>query len=81
MKEVTEGFNALKSNGQRSKPADSGYAPVNGIKVYYEVYGEGRPVVLLHGAYMTIDMNWGRLIPELSKTRKIIGIELQGHGH
>ena len=81
MKGVSEGFNALKSNGQRSKPADSGYAPVNGIKVYYEVYGEGRPVVLLHGAYMTIDMNWGRLIPELSKTRKIIGIELQGHGH
>jgi pimeloyl-ACP methyl ester carboxylesterase len=72
---------ASRSNGQQGKPIGSGYAPVNGIKVYYEVYGEGRPIVLLHGAYMTIDMNWGQLIPELSKTRKVIAIELQGHGH
>ncbi|HKG07346.1 MAG TPA: alpha/beta hydrolase, partial [Pedobacter sp.] len=68
-----------QSNGQ-IKPAETGYAPVNGIKVYYEVYGEGRPIVLLHGAFMTIDLNWGQLIPELSKTRKVIAIELQGHG-
>src|ERR1700730_1597753 len=74
-------FTVFKSNGQQSKPADSGYVPVNGIKVYYEVYGEGRPIVLLHGAFMTIEMNWGQLIPELSKTRKVIAIELQGHGH
>src|SRR5260221_1116492 len=74
-------FTVLQSNGQQSKPADSGYAPVNGIKVYYEVYGEGKPLVLLHGAFMTIEMNWGQLIPELSKTRKVIAIELQGHGH
>ena len=74
-------FAAFSSNGQQIKPSSSGYAPVNGIKVYYEVYGEGRPVVLLHGAFMTIDLNWGQLIPELSKTRKVIAIELQGHGH
>src|ERR1700719_1606840 len=74
-------FTVFQSNGQRSKPADSGYLPVNGIKVYYEVYGEGRPIVLLHGAFMTIELNWGQLIPELSKTRKVIAIELQGHGH
>lgn len=67
------------SNGQ-IKPANTGYAPVNGIKVYYEVYGQGKPLVLLHGAFMTIDLNWGQLIPELSKTRKVIVIELQGHG-
>jgi pimeloyl-ACP methyl ester carboxylesterase len=71
----------FQSNGQQSKPANSGYVPVNGIKVYYEVYGEGRPLVLLHGAFMTIELNWGQLIPELSKTRKVIAIELQGHGH
>jgi pimeloyl-ACP methyl ester carboxylesterase len=70
----------LQSNGQQSKPANSGYATVNGIKVYYEVHGEGKPIVLLHGAFMTIDTNWGQLIPELSKTRKVIAIELQGHG-
>ncbi|MGZ3874251.1 MAG: alpha/beta fold hydrolase [Mucilaginibacter sp.] len=74
-------FTTIQSNGQQLKPADSGYAPVNGIKVYYEVYGEGKPLVLLHGAFYTIEMNWGQLIPELSKTRKVIAIELQGHGH
>lgn len=74
-------FAASQSKGQQSKPADSGYVPVNGTKVYYEVYGEGRPIVLLHGAFMTIEGNWGQLIPELSKTRKVIAIELQGHGH
>lgn len=74
-------FAAVQSNGQQSKPANSGYVPVNGIKVYYEVYGEGRPIVLLHGAFMTIEGNWGQLIPELSKTRKVIAIEMQGHGH
>ena len=74
-------FAASRSNGQQIKPSNSGYAPVNGINVYYEVYGQGRPLVLLHGAFMTIDMNWGQLIPELSKTRKVIAIELQGHGH
>ena len=74
-------FTVLRSNGQQSKPADSGYVAVNGIKVYYEVYGEGKPIVLLHGAFYTIQMNWGPLIPELSKTRKVIAIELQGHGH
>src|SRR5579872_961239 len=71
----------FRSNGQQSKPAASGYAPVNGIKVYYEVYGKGKPIVLLHGAFYTINMNWGQLIPELSKTRKVIAIEFQGHGH
>jgi len=73
-------FAASQTNGQ-IKPSNSGYAPVNGIKVYYEVYGEGKPIVLLHGAFYTIEMNWGQLIPELSKTRKVIAIELQGHGH
>src|SRR6184192_2444252 len=74
-------FTIFQSRGQQLKPATSGYSPVNGIKVYYEVYGEGRPVVLLHGAFMTIDGNWGQLIPELSKTRKVIAVEMQGHGH
>jgi len=74
-------FTVFQSNGQQLKPSSSGYAPVNGTKIYYEVYGEGKPLVLLHGAFMTIDMNWGQLIPELSKTRKVIALEMQGHGH
>ena len=72
---------AFRTNGQQTKPSNSGYAPVNGIKIYYEVYGKGRPLILLHGAFYTIGMNWGQLIPELSKTRKVIAIEMQGHGH
>lgn len=74
-------FAVVQSKAQQLKPAASGYAPVNGIKVYYEVYGEGKPLVLLHGAFYTIEMNWAQLIPELSKTRKVIAIEMQGHGH
>lgn len=74
-------FIASQSNGQQIKASSSGYAPVNGIKVYYEIYGEGKPIVLLHGAFYTIDMNWGQLIPELSRTRKVIAIEFQSHGH
>lgn len=62
-------------------PSSSGYAPVNGSKVYYEVYGTGDPIVLLHGAYMTISGNWNELIPILSKTRKVISLEMDGHGH
>lgn len=74
-------FVAIQSYGQTSKPVVSGYAPVNDIKIYYEVYGEGKPLVLVHGAFYTIELNWGQLIPELSKTRKVIALEMQGHGH
>lgn len=57
-----------------------GYAPVNGLKMYYEIHGTGNPLVLLHGAFNTIDMAFGMLIPELSKTRQVIAVEMQGHG-
>jgi len=58
----------------------TGYAPVNGLKMYYEVHGAGKPVVLLHGAFMTITNNWDGWIGELAKTRKVIAVEMQGHG-
>jgi pimeloyl-ACP methyl ester carboxylesterase len=74
-------FATHQSLAQQNKPTASDYAPVNGIKVYYEVYGEGKPLILLHGSFYTITLNWGELIPELSKTRKVIAIEMQGHGH
>ena len=48
--------------------------------MYYEVHGGGEPVVLLHGAFMTITNNWAGWIGELSKTRKVIAVEMQGHG-
>lgn len=74
-------FTTLLSKGQQSKPIDSGYAPVNGIMVYYEVHGKGMPIILIHGAFYTIDLNWNELIPELSKHRQVIALEMQGHGH
>lgn len=55
------------------------YAEVNGLNMYYEVHGEGQPLVVLHGAYMTIEA-MGEVVPELAKTRQVIGVELQGHG-
>ncbi len=58
----------------------TGYAPVTGLKMYYEVHGSGEPVVLLHGAFMTIPDNWTGWIGELSKTRRVIAVEMQGHG-
>jgi pimeloyl-ACP methyl ester carboxylesterase len=58
----------------------TGYAPVNGLKMYYEVHGSGEAVVLLHGSFMTISSNWTAWIGELSKTRKVIAVEMQGHG-
>ena len=65
-------------SGQQ-KPT-TGYAPVNGLKMYYEIHGSGEPVVLLHGAFMAITDDWSVWISELSKTRKVIAIEMQGHG-
>ncbi len=60
--------------------AHSGYAPVNGLNLYYEVHGTGQPLVLLHGGFGTVDM-FSALLPGLAETRQVIGVELQGHGH
>jgi pimeloyl-ACP methyl ester carboxylesterase len=57
------------------------YANVNGLKMYYEVHGEGKPLVLLHGGLMTIDMAFGALLPDFAVDRQVITAELQGHGH
>ena len=63
----------------QAKPT-TGYAPVNGLKMYYEIHGTGEPVVLLHGAFMSISGDWSDWVGELSKTRKVIAVEMQGHG-
>lgn len=65
---------------QHAKPTESGYANVNGLKMYYEVYGKGKPLVLLHGSYLTIPLNWAHIIPLLDKDRTVIVTEMQGHG-
>src|SRR5579863_6673336 len=57
----------------------TGYASVNGIKLYYEIHGQGEPLVLLHGGLMTIG-EMSTPLEALAKTRKVIAAELQGHG-
>jgi pimeloyl-ACP methyl ester carboxylesterase len=58
---------------------ESGTVPVNGMNMYYEASGEGDPLIVLHGAYMTIP-DMGGIIPELAKTHRVIALEFQGHG-
>lgn len=60
------------------------YANVNGLRMYYEVHGKRRgqpPLVLLHGALTATGTSWGALLPDLKKTRQVISIEQQAHGH
>jgi pimeloyl-ACP methyl ester carboxylesterase len=57
------------------------YAPVNGLQLYYEIHGSGRPLVLLHGGLLTIDLNFRPLLEPLAAGRQVIAVELQGHGH
>jgi pimeloyl-ACP methyl ester carboxylesterase len=61
-------------------PARSGYADVNGLRMYYETHGSGQPLVLLHGAFSAIGTSFGTLIPALAESRHVIAFELQGHG-
>ena len=61
------------------------YATVNGLRMYYELHGDvrggGRPLVLLHGGGSTIETTFGRVLPGLASSRRVIAVELQGHGH
>src|SRR5919108_4760680 len=65
----------MASNAPRT-----GYAPVNGLNMYYEIHGTGQPLVVLHGSFMTIEL-LGQLVPELARSRQVIAVEFQGHGH
>src|SRR3984893_5077984 len=58
----------------------TGYAPVNGLRLYYEIHGTGEPLILLHGGVVGITM-FGPNLAALSQKRKVIAVELQGHGH
>jgi pimeloyl-ACP methyl ester carboxylesterase len=58
----------------------TGYSDVNGLKMYYEIYGQGKPLVLVHGGGSNIETSFGRIIPELAKHRQVIAMDLQAHG-
>ena len=65
-----------------ANPARTGaYATLNGLRIYYETHGSGKPLVLLHGGVLTLDRTFGPILSALAKNHQIIGIELQGHGH
>jgi len=59
--------------------AQTGYAPINGLNMYYEIHGEGQPLVLLHGGFGLTGM-FSELLPLLAANRQVIAVDLQGHG-
>ncbi len=72
--------NNINSSKENLSAMKSGYSEVNGIKMYYEIYGQGKPLVLIHGGGSTIQTTFGRVIPLFSKDRQLICVELQAHG-
>src|SRR5438552_17833354 len=71
---------AVRLKLEEMKPMSSGYADVNGIKLYHEIYGSGEPLVLIPGGLTTIGEMQGWVQP-LAQTQQVIVLELQGHGH
>lgn len=73
------------SSGNASTLVESGYAPVNGLNMYYEIHGARQdadlPLVLLHGAFSSIEPDFAQMLPIFAKTRQAIAVEQQGHGH
>ena len=68
----------VRAQSSTPAPAKTGYAPVNGLKMYYEIHGSGAPLVLIHGGVVGISM-FGPNVEALAKTRQVIAVELQGH--
>lgn len=69
----------LEHSHDTPEAAKGNYATVNGLKMYYEIHGTGRPLVLLHGGFMVIEA-LGTLLPALAQNRQVIAVELEGHG-
>lgn len=68
------------THGQLKEGYVSGYANVNGLRLYYEVHGEGAPLVLVHGGGSTIQTTFGRVLPALAQGCQVIAVEMQAHG-
>lgn len=79
------GMSGISVNAQKANPMEnlktSGYAPVNGINMYYEIHGQGAvPLVLLHGGGSTVEVTYANILPLFSKYNRVIAVELQAHG-
>src|SRR6266571_351890 len=59
----------------------TGYLDTNGLQLYYQEEGAGRPLILLHGAFSGTQSSFGKYIPELAKSHRVISLEMQGHAH
>jgi pimeloyl-ACP methyl ester carboxylesterase len=70
----------VRGFAQAEATAQTGYAPINGLQMYYEIHGSGEPLVLLHGAFGAIDL-WGPILTTLAQNQQVIAVEFQGHGH
>jgi pimeloyl-ACP methyl ester carboxylesterase len=57
----------------------TGYAPVSGLQLYYEIHGAGHPLILLHGGLGATEM-FGGMLPSLASKRQVIAVDLQAHG-
>jgi pimeloyl-ACP methyl ester carboxylesterase len=68
------------SQTEADRDTRHGYAPVNGLDMYYEIHGSGQPLVLLHGAFSAIGTSFGQLLLAMRRGQ-VIAVELQGHGH
>src|SRR6186713_2151211 len=66
---------------ETKKESMSGYASVNGLKMYYEIYGAGTPLVLIHGGGSTLQTTFGRVLDSFARKHKVIAVEMQAHGH
>lgn len=78
----TQSMKEVRSMTQHSTPIHAGYASVNGLRMYYELHGtEGFPLVLVHGGGSTINTTFGRILPLLARTHRVIAVEVQAHGH
>jgi pimeloyl-ACP methyl ester carboxylesterase len=71
---------AEASRAVSSPPKSSGYVAVGELELYHERHGEGHPLVLLHGAFGTIESCFARLLPALAGRFEVVAVELQGHG-
>ena len=69
------------SANEKKQESMSGYANVNGLKMYYEIHGTGTPLVLIHGGGSTIQTTFGRVLDYFTKNHKVIAVEMQAHGH
>lgn len=74
-------MNTPTTNNQTQQDSTNGYASVNGLKMYYEIHGEGTALVLIHGGGSTLQTTFGSVLHEFAKTHKVIAVEMQAHGH